>query len=650
MRQGGAFDSLSPPRLRLWDLLNPTLRELHFLLSSATLPLKMPPIAGVNKTTLWNTWKIIRAEIRNGTVRDVIDFVDYDVDPDVWIKRLLGQIASGRYEPATPFRFTIGKSNGFSRTMTQPGIPDLVLYRTIVDTLYRKALRREHTHVYFKRERLQQAQNTAQQQAAQKVQWAGQYRMTSERSFYNWLRYAQYRKHLLLQAVHPFLVVTDVTNFFDSLLHSHVEEALRGIAVAPRMLGLLFFLLERLSIRQDYASSHAISLPVDEFDCSRTLAHMTLFTHDDAMVALVGEANYVRWMDDQNFGVPTKAEGLRVQSEVGKSLAKLHLSPNTKKSRILSLSEARRHFHLDLNHMLDAAEATAKAMRTQRDRSALARQLRTIWIRAQVHDGIGEFEKVLRRLYRLAGVARARFLRRRAPSDILSDPGLAERISDYVRASGTAAEYLAFERQVKTHPEQVYPDVDLALTEGLLRIEGDNLIANQIRANAATLLAGKQRSTRSQMSTLLAPLLLLRFGDRRSLPSLKRCFDDEKLSSPPPLLRASAIVYASYGVPEFRIVRQSAARWMRNELATVVKLIERIRKYDDVPDRYKSRLKPRFDPVAGIKYVDLRSLLTIRLLHISAAPRVTRWVSNWKSNILSDAVSQFDKALVRRLL
>lgn len=258
----------------------------------------MTKIAGINRTALWSTWKIIRAEIRNGTVRDVIDFVDYDVDPDVWIKRLLEQIASGRYEPAIPFRFTIAKASGFSRTMTQPTIPDLVLYRTIVDILYRKTLRREHSHVYFKRQRLQKAQAAAQQQAAQQVQWAGQYRMTSKRSFYNWLRFAQYRKHLLLQAVHPCLVVTDITNFFDSLLHSHVEEALRGIAVAPRMLGLLSFLLERLSIRQDYASSAAISLPVDEFDCSRTLAHMTLFTHDDAMVELVGEGNYVRWMDD----------------------------------------------------------------------------------------------------------------------------------------------------------------------------------------------------------------------------------------------------------------------------------------------------------------------------------------------------------------
>ncbi len=366
--------------------------------------------------------------------------------------------------------------------------------------------------------------------------------------------------------------------------------------------------------------------------------------------ARVGEDNYVRWMDDQNFGVSSKSDGLRVLSEVGKSLAKLHLSPNAKKSRILSLSEARRHFHLDLNQMLDSAELAAKTVTTTRHRVVLARSLRQIWARAQQHDGIGEFEKVLRRLYRLAGIAKVRFLRRRALVDILTNPGLAERICDYIRSSGTALEYLKFSSTVMAHPEQVYPDVDLALTEGLLRIEGDEFISREIRAKAASLLAGKNISSRSYLSRVLAPLLLLRFSDRRSLPLLRRGFDEDKLAPPLPLLRASAIVYASYGVSEFRAVRGSASRLMRNELATVVKLIERIRKYDDVPIRYKARLKPRYDSVSGTKYVDLRALLTVRLLRLASSARVARWISTWKSDILAQSISPFDKRLVRKLL
>ncbi len=610
----------------------------------------MSSIKGISKTSLWSTWKIVRAELKNATMRDVIDFVDYDVDPDKWIRTLLVQISSGRYEPATPFRFTIGKSNGFSRTMTQPAIPDLVLYRTIVDEIYRKALRREHKHVYFKRERLQSAQKLAQQQAVLQINWATQYRMTSQRSFLNWLRFAQYRKYLLLQATHPYLVVTDITNFFDSLLHSHVDEAIRGLPVTPRMIGLLFFLLERLSIRQDYAGSHGISLPVDEFDCSRTLAHITLFSHDDSMIALVGEDNYVRWMDDQNLGVSSKAAGLKVLSEVGKSLARLHLSPNSKKSRILTLSEARRHFHLDLNEMLDKADDAAKNAKTRKQRIRFSKQVRQIWAKAQPHEDKGEFDKVLRRLYKLAGFARLRFLRRRALADVLAEPRLADRVCDYMRCSGTVAEYINWARGVMGAEEQVYPDVDVALTEGLQRLEPPKFEARRIRTLATDFLTGKSNSTGAAECKVLAPLLILRCGDRRSLPLLRKCFDDETSFVSPPLLRAAAVVYASYGDKEFATVRRSASRLLRNHLADVVKLIERIRRYTDVPSRYKARLRPQYDSVARMLYVDMRSLLTVRLLKLSKAPNVKRWISDWQASVLAQTVSAYDRALLKRLL
>jgi hypothetical protein len=610
----------------------------------------MAPIKGISKSSLWDTWKIIRAEIRKSSIRDVIDFVDYDVDPDKWIQTLLNQISSGRYEPATPFRFTIGKSNGFSRTMTQPAIPDLVLYRTIVDSIYRKSLKREHQHVYFKREQLQQAQRIAQRQAAQQMNWATQYRLTSQRSFYNWLRYAQYRKYLLLQAVHPYLVVTDVTNFFDSVLHSHVEEALRGLPIAPRLVGLLFFLLERLSIRQDYAGSHGISLPIDEFDCSRTLAHLTLFSHDETMVRLVGEDSYVRWMDDQNLGVSSKAGGLRILSEVGKSLASLHLSPNTKKSHILTLREARRHFHLDLNDMLEKAEAIAKTAKTARQRLKLSRQVRQIWSKAQPHEGIGEFDKVLRRLYLLAGFARLRFLRRRALRDALTDPTLADRVCDYMRCSGSVLEYLNWADVLMRDEEQIYPDVSVALTEGLLRLEASKFESSKIRSLAVAFMRGKSNIAGAPECKSLAPLLILRFGDRRSLPLLRRCFDNDKAVASAPLLRAAAIIYASYGDSEFGAVRRSASRLLRNHLADVVRLIERIRKYPDVPVRYKARLKTRYDSVAKTQFVDMRSLLTVRLLRLARATAVARWVADWRTNVLTQSISTYDQRLLNRLL
>jgi hypothetical protein len=523
---------------------------------------------------LWASWKAIRQELKNASVRDVVDFLEYDVDPDKWINSLLKQISTGRYEPSALLRFTLGKSLGLSRTMTLPSVPDLVLYRAIVDYLYSKAKRKQHEHVYFRRKLIQTEQKRAQQEASDEIKFATGYRMSSRLSFLNWLKYDQYRKHLLLDRVYPYLVTTDITNFFDSVLHSHVEEALRGLVVPPRMVGLLFFLLERLSIRQDYSGSHGISLPVDEFDCSRTLAHMVLFSHDETMVRLVGESAYVRWMDDQVIGVQSRAEGLHVLSVVSKSLGRLHLTPNSKKSRILSLSEARRHFHLDLNALLDRAEkiASSKSSRTAMN-SKLRPFLHQIWVKAQPHEGIGEYGKVLKRLYRLAGTANARFLRRRALKDVLLDPSLAERVCDYMRSSGSEAEYLKFVMSLMNSDEQVYADVNVAATEAFLRLEASGAVARQIRSLAVTFLRGKFVVPGLDECMTIAPLLILRFGDRRSLALLETFLQGQEIASPL-ALRSCAIVMASYGGEEFSIVRRAAGRLLRNPLASVVLLIK----------------------------------------------------------------------------
>jgi hypothetical protein len=71
-------------------------------------------IRGISRTSLWRSWKAVRKELKKSSVRDVIDFLDYDVNPDTWINRLLERIASGRYEPETARRFTLGNPRGLA--------------------------------------------------------------------------------------------------------------------------------------------------------------------------------------------------------------------------------------------------------------------------------------------------------------------------------------------------------------------------------------------------------------------------------------------------------------------------------------------------------------------------------------------------------
>jgi hypothetical protein len=207
------------------------------------------------------------------------------------------------------------------------------------------------------------------------------------------------------------------------------------------------------------------------------------------MVKLVGEEHYVRWMDDQNMGVSSRAEGLKVLAEVGRSLSRLHLSPNTQKSKVLSLSEARRHFHLDLNKLLDEADDLGKSVIAGTgSKTALRRKVSEFWAKAKEHEGDGEFGKILKRLYRVAGLAGARQFRRRAHRDIMSDPSMTDRICDYMRCTGTVDEYLAFATSLMNAPEQIYPDVNRVVVESLLRLEPSTQNKASLRRLAVKLL------------------------------------------------------------------------------------------------------------------------------------------------------------------
>jgi hypothetical protein len=215
---------------------------------------------------------------------------------------------------------------------------------------------------------------------------------------------------------------------------------------------------------------------------------MFLFPHDDRMVKAVGETAYVRWMDDQTMGVSSRAAGLRLLAELGDSLGRLHLTPNSLKTRLLFLSEARRHFHLDINGMLDRADELAQTRGVQQRN--LRATVRRIWRKSRIYEGRGEWGKILKRIYRLAGIARLRMMRSRAIRDLLANPDMAERVAAYMRCTGTPAEYLAFAHSVWGHEEQPYGDVNFAIFQELLRLEASGADAVRIRTLASALLGG----------------------------------------------------------------------------------------------------------------------------------------------------------------
>ena len=606
-------------------------------------------IAGVSKSSVWQSWKEVRTELKHATVRDVIDFLDYDIEPDVWMQRLLRIVAAGSYEPSMPMRFSLAKSGGFKRTLTIPGVPDLVLFRAIANFVHRKARRYQQKHVYYRRADLQQATQAAVEAAKKdRREFASLYRFTSAKSFQHWKEYEQYRKHLILKKLYRYIVITDITNFFDSVLHSEVSNAFRNYPIPSRLIGLLFYLLERLAIRADYSDSPRIGLPVDEFECSRTIANLVLFPHDRRMVELVGKEAYVRWMDDQAIGVASRAQGLQVVAAVGASLSKLYLTANAKKTRILSLKEAKAHFHLETNARLDKLERAIKSRAPRRER--LVRELGKTWRHALRSENEGEWEKIQKRVYRLAGLTRARFLRKKALRDLLKTPTLTERIADYMRCSGSPRKYLKFLKDALKHKEQIHEDVELLLMEVLLRIEARGAKARQIAQLALSMIKEITESKRGAVFAAPACLLILRFGLRTSKLKLARYFSDQRMVRHPQLIRASAIAYSTIGRKQFTRVRRAAATLLNNPLALMVRMVRKLQKLDHVPDRFKARINLRNDSVAGRLYVDMRTYAAARLLALNRRKTVRTWLKQWVQGAKKQRISAFDKRLLDKLI
>lgn len=604
-------------------------------------------IPGINRSALWSAWKEVRRLLKRSARRDVLDYLEYDIDPDVWINRLLRNLNSEDYIPERPVRHSVAKKKGFDRIISVPAIPDLVLYRAIVDQIYVGARRQQVKHAYFNQATLSSVTADAVKQAKDEMKAADAPYFTSKNSFLEWLKYDQYRKHLIFERVYPFIVVTDITNFFDSVLYSRVEESLYGLPAKPRLVSLLFHILETLSLREGLVPVQRIGLPVDPVECSRVLAHMALFPHDRRMVKLVGDDAYVRWMDDQNFGVKSRAEGYRVLGEVGDSLRRLHLTANSGKSMVLSLSEAKRHFHFAANAALDKLDEMPHG--TRAEQSAMRKALTVAWREAKLLEGVGEWEKILKRFYRQAARARWRILLKRAPADIVALPSLVERIGDYVRYVSKPDAMVAFVEDVLKDEAQVYPDVNYQLLESLLKVSPDDIARRRLLKLGTDLVKGIRTFRGATQARPLGPLMILRFGDGRSIKPLFKLLDTHGQKLPQELMRSVCAVVGGCKLVGFTAVQTAASTLLRNHLSEFVRLVLKVRDFSTVPGRFKSRVRLDRDSITGSVYVDMRALLAARILGLSTHKAVRAWLAATKKDHLSKPISKFEVSLVNRL-
>nr|WP_249661088.1 RNA-directed DNA polymerase [Variovorax sp. PCZ-1] len=167
-----------------------------------------------------------------------------------------------------------------------------------------------------------------------------------------------------------YLVVTDLTNYFDSIDLRELRRVFVSHVEADEVIvDLIFRVVEGLSWKPDYLPYSHRGLPTANIEPIRLLAHSFLFEVDQILKERTGE-NFARWMDDITCGIDSKRDGIALLSDVSDVLKSRGLALNIAKTQILSADDAKFHFQIDANIEIDKYEelkpGTTKAKLAER--------------------------------------------------------------------------------------------------------------------------------------------------------------------------------------------------------------------------------------------------------------------------------------------
>jgi hypothetical protein len=492
----------------------------------ATQPTTGPPPPPVPSDTfeelfktsaLRSTAATIRREIRLIRARDAVDWVDWFVSLENSLPALGSDVVLGSYAPSSPTRYELAKSHGAYRVITSFNMRDAIVYRHICDEALKRAIPHKVAGAFFSRRHAPTPPGKTLSLPEDEYQ-----------SFFQvWLQFNQYRARTMLNQIYTVLVVTDITNYFDSIQHDLLIEYLSPLKLPRKAMGLLGRLLEAFKPCAGHSPNPRVGLPVDELDCSRELAHLFLFEHDARMAQEFGEANYVRWMDDQNIGVRSLTEARRVVNNLTRSLSSQRLTVNSGKTKFLSPQDAVRHFQLDSNTEIDNWGETFGKV-TPANLNDAREALHETWGRISVgdHVGSGNWVKILRRMYAALSKVDSDLFEPRALQDLIDDPELDERIFQYFAKRNRAEELLALFSNYCSANENLFEATESVFFESLLLLDPNPPIALQIRSLASQFASGTAPGQSGKpLGRASALLALYWFGE--AAVTLASLFDSE---------------------------------------------------------------------------------------------------------------------------
>ncbi|MDZ5648073.1 RNA-directed DNA polymerase [Nitrospirillum sp. BR 11828] len=320
-------------------------------------------------------------------INDGIENFDFHIDSKTECQKLSQIILSGDYTPQRPQRILVEKSKGLCRQLVIPSVRDCIVLQCLSDAFYKEIKDKSPTKKSFFEPK--------------------DHKFSSEPVEYGmFTAWVNFQKNLFkFSKTRNFIVVTDISNYYDSISYTHLRNALSPITgVDECVLDMLIYVLNNLLWQPDYTPKIEIGLPQINLDAPRLLAHCFLYELDSFLDKSFG-GDFVRYMDDIDVGVDTIADARKALMEIDLVLQTKQIRLNSGKTKILNKSDAVKHFRIYENFRID----TVKTSIENRIKSNKSIDRQKILISRRIHKGIrtGEFddgngEKVLKRWITLA--------------------------------------------------------------------------------------------------------------------------------------------------------------------------------------------------------------------------------------------------------
>ncbi|UXN65605.1 RNA-directed DNA polymerase [Phyllobacterium sp. A18/5-2] len=277
--------------------------------------------------------------MRKQLLPDPVDYMDVQASIDRVVSKIRTNIKTGTFSIEIPRGFHVEKSMGLCRLMVQPSVEEAIILQCLSDKMYSEIKRQSPSKNAFFEPSDHSFKTTAEQEYG---------------TFKSWKKFQE--EILKFSIENKFVIVTDISNYYDFIDLVQMRNVITSfVKVEEPLLDFLLHIVSNLVWRPDFMPPRQIGLPQMDLDAPRLLAHCYLFELDKFMEDR-SQKNYARFMDDIDAGVNTIELAKKLLRDTDLVLQSRSLRLNAGKTKILSASEAYRHFRVKENRILDGLE------------------------------------------------------------------------------------------------------------------------------------------------------------------------------------------------------------------------------------------------------------------------------------------------------